>query len=320
MQRSTRHPYVLASAAAVCAGLIAGAPLASGDADIYSPLTSTFSPTVAEGYPPLVQILQGTETWGLDNQPTGIAVLALYGTDTQTTVGSFTNDDFLETDSQLTLNPGGAGIPLPDEGSQIDLANFGGGYENEWINSVDSFGHSSVSDTFVTPFGDVNIPVAQTSPEIAQAADSATLNGVLIAVQETISEGNDYFSNGAAALAAGDLPHGLTEILTGVNNWTVGVGDDLLVDSYEALNGAGAFGVYDVAGIVAPTGVDDAISEVQDYTAEAQHYFSEAVTALGSGDVLTGLSDIAQGNIDGLAYAPDALIVGLAESLFDVAQ
>jgi hypothetical protein len=50
--------------------------------------------------------------------------------------GSFTNDDF----SNGTVS--------------IDFANFGGGWENEWIDFPGTGPGSAISDLLITPFGD----------------------------------------------------------------------------------------------------------------------------------------------------------------------
>ena len=38
--------------------------------------------------------------------------------------------------------------------AQIDLANFGGGFENEWIDVPSGSTDPGVSDLLITPFGD----------------------------------------------------------------------------------------------------------------------------------------------------------------------
>src|ERR1700735_2390535 len=121
--------------AAFAGGLLAAAflPLATANADttdIWAPDTSTFDPTSApQGYPPFVDVAQRTETCYLTTPPAGCHEF-LAGIDTQTTIGSFTNDDFLD-----TMGEGGYGslseaaaTAAPDLYIHIDLANFGGGF------------------------------------------------------------------------------------------------------------------------------------------------------------------------------------------------
>jgi len=151
-------------------GLLAAAilPLAIANADdtylIYAPDTSTFDPTSAQGYPPLVDVLQGTESWGPTDAPSNVSI-GLDGVDTQTTFGSFTNNDFLVTDGNIAISISGGETPpvlpeIPGLGAEIDLANFSGGFENEWID-IPAYGTTaaSITDTLITPFGDFNFPL-----------------------------------------------------------------------------------------------------------------------------------------------------------------
>ena len=171
MKHSPLRPYAAARAILVGASLIAVIPvstapsppqvetraiqLAADDNFVFTPDTSTFHATVAEGYPPLYNVLQGNETWNLTTAPAGDSAV-LEGVDTHTTIGSFTNDDFLVTQgfSETILN---GAPPIPIElGEEIDLANFGGGFENEIIEIpvISGAAVGSIADTVITPFGD----------------------------------------------------------------------------------------------------------------------------------------------------------------------
>jgi hypothetical protein len=149
---------------AVAGGLLAAAflPMAVAFADEYdfTPDTTTFDPTQVEGYPPLDNVVTGTEDWNLYDLTTSTVYGPdyLHGVDTVTTIGSFTNDDFLQgTDFPLTIvSNSGQEIALPGD-AQIDLANFGGGWENEWIDVPSSGDPSGISDLLITPFGDFQL-------------------------------------------------------------------------------------------------------------------------------------------------------------------
>lgn len=135
---------------AAAGGLLAAAflPMAVAFADIYDgvPDPGSFQLTDAIGYPPFYNEVIGTEDWSTFDVTTGqvFAVDQMSGNDTQTTFGSFTNDDFA-----VLKDLGPASPPV---GTQFDLANFGGGFENEWIN-VPGVGQG-ISDLLITPFGD----------------------------------------------------------------------------------------------------------------------------------------------------------------------
>jgi hypothetical protein len=153
----TNQRRVNLAVGAIAGGLLAVAflPTAVAFADDYdlAPDTSTFVPTQVEGYPPLINEVTGTEQWGpvdlTSNLPLGPTI---DGVDTETTIGSFTNDDFLLTGVGLELTYQGNTVVFPNE-MQIDLANFGGGFGNEWID-IPSGADAGTADLLITPFGD----------------------------------------------------------------------------------------------------------------------------------------------------------------------
>jgi hypothetical protein len=138
-------------------GLLAAAflPMAVAFADEYdfTPELASFVPTQVEGYPPLINEVTGTENWDITDLTTNTTKFAdiFEGKDTQTTIGSFTNDDYLAT-SGLTVIGTTANFSAPTD-TQIDLANFGLGFGNEWMD-VPSGPDSGISDLLITPFGD----------------------------------------------------------------------------------------------------------------------------------------------------------------------
>jgi hypothetical protein len=142
---------------AVAGGLLAAAflPMAAAFADEYAftPDLTTFAPTQAEGYPPLIDEVTGAEKWGLSDVTTNTVSFpdVFTGTDTETTIGSFTNDDYLPNLGLIVVGPSGSF--LLSSGTQIDLANFGLGFENEWMD-IPSGADAGTSDLFITPFGD----------------------------------------------------------------------------------------------------------------------------------------------------------------------
>jgi hypothetical protein len=129
--------------------------VASADEFDFSPDTASFDPSQVEGYPPLINEVTGTEQWGLVDLTTNSVKFAeiLSGTDTETTIGSFTNDDYLTSSIFAVLPTTGPEFQLPD-GTQIDVANYGLGFENEWIDIPSGGTDPGVSDLLVTPFGD----------------------------------------------------------------------------------------------------------------------------------------------------------------------
>ena len=158
---------------AITGGLLAAAlaPIGIAAADDWTitPDDSTFVPVAGEGpvlvfipgagLPPLFEYEMGTESLAVKDATVGITFPdVVTGSDTHFVFGSFTNDDFVDTLSfpeQFTVTDQGGDISnftvLP--GTEVDLANFGGGFENEWINIPGT----GVTDMLITPFGDFNL-------------------------------------------------------------------------------------------------------------------------------------------------------------------
>jgi hypothetical protein len=132
------------STARIAAWLLATAFLPMADAsadDIYVPDPSTFVPTQVSGIPPYSpQEVMGTESWSVFSLTTNTVLQpdVFSGVDTQTVIGSFINDDF--------AGPNGS----------VDLADFGGGWENEWLDALTG-PNAGVSDLLITPFGDFEL-------------------------------------------------------------------------------------------------------------------------------------------------------------------
>jgi hypothetical protein len=147
-----------ASLSALTGGLLAAAflPMAIATADEYdfTPDPAKFVPSQVEGYPPLINEVTGAESWNIGDATTDTPKFpdVITGTDTETTFGSFTNDDYLVANG-VTVIGTSTDFYLP-AGSQIDLANFGLGFENEWIDIPSTGSDPGVSDLLITPFGD----------------------------------------------------------------------------------------------------------------------------------------------------------------------
>jgi hypothetical protein len=154
----TNQRRVSLTLGAVAGGLLAAAflPMAVAFADQYdfTPDPTTFVPTQVEGYPPLINEVTGTEDWGINDLTTNSTAQFgaddFTGTDTETTIGSFTNNDYLTGTALI------AGSFIMQGGTQVDVANFGGGWENEWID-VPGGTDPGISDLLITPFGDFQL-------------------------------------------------------------------------------------------------------------------------------------------------------------------
>lgn len=146
--------------ASITGGLLATAllPTAVAFADTYdfTPDVPTFVASQAEGYPPLIDEVTGTEKWSIEDLTTNTVKFAntFDGTDTHTTIGSFTNDDYLTSSAFIDAN--GTNTFIVPSGTEIDIANFGSGFGNEWMN-IPIGSDAGISDLLVTPFGNFEL-------------------------------------------------------------------------------------------------------------------------------------------------------------------
>jgi hypothetical protein len=145
---------------AIAGGLLAAAflPMAVASADDYDfqPDPQSFEPTQIEGIPVLTNEVSGPESWNLADVTTGVIEYhddLFHGTDLHTTIGSFSNDDF------IASNGVGFGDSVEfdvEPYTQIDLADFGSGYANEWID-IPTGPDAGISDLLITPMGNFEL-------------------------------------------------------------------------------------------------------------------------------------------------------------------
>jgi hypothetical protein len=158
---SNRRGITLALSAIGGLALAAFLPMAVALADDFdfTPDQTNFDPTqIVVGYPPLLTVVDGTESWNILDTTTNTVEFPddFQGVDNETTIGSFTNNDIITTSGFTLINPNtGVSFAAP-VGTEVDLANFGGGFENEWID-IPSGPDSGVSDLLITPLGDLQL-------------------------------------------------------------------------------------------------------------------------------------------------------------------
>lgn len=136
-----------------------GLPIAVAVADDYdydlTPDTSTFMGGPVEGFPPFFSEVTGSERWSFTDLTTNsVAALDVFpGTDTETTIGSFTTNDFTGSCGIIESS----NFVLDGGGLQVDLASFGGGYENELVDVPSGGDAPGLSDLLITPMGDFTL-------------------------------------------------------------------------------------------------------------------------------------------------------------------
>jgi hypothetical protein len=112
--------------------------------------------TSASGFPPFYQDTVGTDVFGAgQGNPVDIAGVFNADVNTFTTSSGFSNQEIVDTGGQ------GGAFTVPT-GSIFDFTNFGGGFENEYSDIEGTVGTmvapNTITDEFITPFGDFNIP------------------------------------------------------------------------------------------------------------------------------------------------------------------
>jgi hypothetical protein len=162
-----RVALVLAAAAGgLLSAALLPAPLAFAD-DYANEPGSAFELVGQDGFPPLYAQDSGVQLFDVvdtTDSPTGdYDVVGQYDalvTNTYGPSGSLFNQEETVV-GQSASGPNGTDPgDEPNIGSVFDTTNFGGGFENEYSDLV-AYGAGAkdvITDTFVTPFGDFNIP------------------------------------------------------------------------------------------------------------------------------------------------------------------
>ena len=142
-------------AAAVPAAGAVDVPLADGY-DIVPASTETF--TGINGVPPLDVAIQGTQQFDVDNSVG--TVVGTFGADVSTASDSGATDAAIRVTSDGSGTTGTAAGDVPPVGSVFDTQIFGdSGFENIYSDITSTTpGGDVISDSWVTPFGDFNIP------------------------------------------------------------------------------------------------------------------------------------------------------------------
>jgi len=134
--------------------LIALSSSAIAGADVWSIVDDSGAAIVSEsGMPPFYQSVLEQGTFDLHHPLGGGLTQAFLPTGllSTTNVLGMTNEDLVVDDNDIPN--------LPDH-SVVDVANFGGGFENIYADLVGlgTGGSNEITDTLVTPFGNFDIP------------------------------------------------------------------------------------------------------------------------------------------------------------------
>ncbi|MBS9536075.1 hypothetical protein KIH27_21055 [Mycobacterium sp. M1] len=183
----------------------------------FTPLSPLFSA------PPFFQAGDGDQTFDLTGGSGGTDLGSVTTSEDVTNLfGGIHNTEFTITG----VNPaaGETASDLPAMGSVYDVANFGNGYENVYTDIPGADGSAnSITDTLVTPFGDVNIP---TSFDAAALLDpGAAFSGVDLSSLGTGAADGAVNAVTSATTGATDAATGATDAVTGATDAATGAAD-----------------------------------------------------------------------------------------------
>jgi hypothetical protein len=141
-----------AAAGALLAAVFLSRAVASADDDYTLIAQDPEVVTGISGFAPLYQEVVGTDVFAAEQSNPAIT-FGTFNADvtTLTTSWGVENQEIVVTGGQL-------GVLTVPTGSVFDLTNFGFGFENEYSDVIGV--PNTITDVFVTPFGDFNIPTA----------------------------------------------------------------------------------------------------------------------------------------------------------------
>jgi hypothetical protein len=151
----------------------------------------------------------------------------------------------------------------------------------------------------------------------AVPAHADPITDTLNNVEVVFNAGEDFLTLGNQYLAAGELTYAMDGYLTGIDNTLIAPLENLYVDGIDALTNTPVASPFDIDPISpAPADFATALTDAQAYYDIAQVDFTQATNLMTVGDFPAAeLLEVA-GNNALWFEAPNALILGLTESMF----
>jgi hypothetical protein len=177
---------------------------------------------------------------------------------------------------------------------------------------------TSGDSELITPFGDgTELSQTDVSSFASPAQSGYSFTDLIDSVQNTSGAGEADLTEAETAFADGNLSHGLSEALAGVNNLTVGVQSDFLVNGYAFLTGDNGNAGFELTPEPLPSDLATAFAEAQTFEGFAPTSFTDALTDFAAGNEYLGLVNLSEIGINS-AYATDAITLGLFDSLLGI--
>jgi hypothetical protein len=150
----------------------------------------------------------------------------------------------------------------------------------------------------------------------AQAQPDDPFTDIAAAIQASIANGTADFNIGAADFANGSTSLALAYDLAGLDNQVFGTGLDVTANGIEALTGSPESGEFPLSVVDVSDGLAAGITEAEHFISDGSTSFASGFADFAAGDVIDGV----ESNVYGLEVtfidAPNAIILGLADSLF----
>ena len=147
----------------------------------------------------------------------------------------------------------------------------------------------------------------------APTARADDFTAIIAAVDGDLSEGQTAFTTAFTEFGS-NVPSGLADFYSGVDDDLWSAPTNLEVGTVEALTGLGITGPIGV-GVAVPTDLSDAESLAQTEFTEGETYFADGVTALTSGDYADAVYDDSLGSLLAFDVPGQELLVGAVEAL-----
>jgi hypothetical protein len=152
---------------------------------------------------------------------------------------------------------------------------------------------------------------------MAPGAHADPITDTLNNVDTVFTVGEQFFTLGDQYLATGELTEALDGYLTGLDNTLFAPLENLYVDGIDALTNTSVASPFAIDAISPPpTDLAAALTDVQAYYDIAQVDFTQATNLMTIGDFPAAELLEVTGNNALWFEAPNALILGLTESLF----
>ncbi len=157
--------------------------------------------------------------------------------------------------------------------------------------------------------------VALNSAPAAHADDD--FSRVISNMERVTDFGYQDLSTGYHDMITDDMSKGLSEYLAGLNDITVGPGANFLIDTTSLLSGEHVQGTGTFPAIPVPADLTAAFTEAGHSLSHAGTSLTTAADSLFAGEFTDAAKDAVRGFDAAFLFAPDSIVLGVANTLPD---